>query len=76
MRPVAATKSELVDLSNHAWKRLRNRIEGLTDPEYLWEPVPGCWTIRQRADGVWRADWPLPPPDPAPFKKGYKDGEN
>jgi len=64
---MTATKSELVDLSNFAWERLRGRIEGLTDEEYLWEPVAGCWSIRRREDGVWRADWPLPAPDPAPF---------
>ncbi|HUF34126.1 MAG TPA: DinB family protein [Acidimicrobiales bacterium] len=60
-------KSDLVDLSDFAWTRLRKRLEGLTDEEYLWEPAPGCWTIRQRPDGRWRADWPLPSPEPAPF---------
>src|SRR2546429_5641890 len=64
---MTATKSELVDLSNFAWERLRGRIEGLTDEEYLWEPVAGCWSIRRREDGVWRAGWPLPPPPPAPL---------
>ncbi|WP_229715111.1 DinB family protein [Subtercola lobariae] len=23
----------------------------LTDAEYLWEPVDGCWSVRRRADG-------------------------
>jgi hypothetical protein len=23
-------------------------IEGLTDEEYFWQPVPGCWTISRR----------------------------
>jgi DinB superfamily/Ankyrin repeats (3 copies) len=59
-------KRELVDLSNHVWQRTRTRIDGLSDEEYLWEPAPGCWTIRQRDDGTWKADWPLPPPEPAP----------
>ncbi|WP_439944591.1 DinB family protein [Streptomyces sp. BBFR115] len=28
------------------------RIDGpLTDEEHLWEPVPGCWSVRRRADG-------------------------
>ncbi len=26
-------------------------VEPLTDEEYRWEPVPGCWSIRRRADG-------------------------
>jgi uncharacterized damage-inducible protein DinB len=60
-------KRELVDLSDWAWQRLRARVEGLDDDEYLWEPAPGCWTIRRRADGTWAADGTLPPPDPEPF---------
>jgi uncharacterized damage-inducible protein DinB len=58
---------ELADLSDEAWRRIRSRLEGLTDEEYFWEPAPGCWSIRQRADGSWYADWPLPRPDPEPF---------
>lgn len=23
----------------------------MTDEEYLWEPVPDCWSVRQRVDG-------------------------
>lgn len=23
----------------------------MTDAEYLWEPVPDCWSVRRRADG-------------------------
>jgi hypothetical protein len=44
------------------------RLDGLTDAEYLWEPVPGGLTVRAGADGTWRAD-ALPPvdPEPAPF---------
>src|SRR5437870_276500 len=26
-------------------------IAGMTDDEYLWEPVPNCWSIRPRAAG-------------------------
>ncbi|MEV6837809.1 DinB family protein [Streptomyces sp. NPDC051133] len=29
----------------------RTRVEPLGDDEYLWEPVPGCWSVRRRADG-------------------------
>ena len=60
-------KAELVDLSDQVWQRLRARVEGLTDEEYLWEPAPGCWTIRPRADGRWAEDSVLPGPDPEPF---------
>ena len=60
-------KQELVLLSDEVWERLWRRFEGLTEAEYLWEPAPGCWTIRPRADGTWRSDWPLPRPEPEPF---------
>ena len=32
------------------------RLEGLTDEEYFWEPVEGCWSLRRGADGRWRLD--------------------
>src|SRR6266536_4693433 len=44
---------------------LQPRLEGLTDEEYFWEPVPGCWSIRE-VDGTWRIDWAWPAPEPAP----------
>lgn len=41
--------------------RTVGRLRGLTDDEWLWEPVEGCWTVRDGvADGAW------PPPEPAP----------
>lgn len=46
----------------HLWPRLR----GLTDEEYFWEPVPGCWSIRPGPDGKHMIDWEWPTPDPAP----------
>jgi len=60
-------KRELVDLSDDVWRRLRARVDGLGDEEYFWEPASGCWSIRQRADGAWMADWPLPRPEIEPF---------
>lgn len=51
-----------------AYDLIRGRIEGLTDEEFWWEPVAGCWTVRQGADGRWSADYPEPPhPNPPPF---------
>lgn len=46
----------------HLWPRLH----GLTDEEYFWEPVPGCWSIRKQADDTWTIDWAWPPPEPPP----------
>ena len=51
---------------DRAWHQLRARLEGLTDVEYLWEPVPDCWSVRRQDDGTFMADW-APEPDPAPF---------
>jgi hypothetical protein len=59
-------KSDLLGLTAFAGQRLRDRLQGLTDEEYFWEPVPDCWTVRP-ADGVWRADEAVFPPEPAPF---------
>jgi uncharacterized damage-inducible protein DinB len=52
---------------DEVYGRLRGRLEGLSDEEYLWEPVPGCWTVRRDPTGVWVADYVEPDPDPAPF---------
>jgi uncharacterized damage-inducible protein DinB len=60
-------KQVLTDFSDMVWKRIRGSVDGLADDEYFWEPAPGCWSIRQRADGSWRTDWPLPRPEPEPF---------
>ncbi|HEY3009528.1 MAG TPA: DinB family protein [Micromonosporaceae bacterium] len=49
------------------WRmHLRPRLAGLTDEEYLWEPVAGCWTVRPGPDGVHGLDghWPEPAPPP------------
>jgi hypothetical protein len=45
--------------------RATARLDGLTDEEQLWEPVPGCWTVRPSGD-TYIADHASPPPDPAP----------
>ena len=36
-------------LDSHWQSHLRPRLDGITDDEYFWEPVPGCWSIRPRA---------------------------
>lgn len=33
------------------WRRqLRPRLQGCSDAEYFWEPVPSAWNVRRRAD--------------------------
>lgn len=60
-------KDDLVGLSDYCWQRTSTRLNGLGDEEYLWEPVAGCWTIRDKGDGIHHADGAWPPPDPPPF---------
>ncbi len=41
--------AELADqLGGHWHHQLRPRLAGLTDEEYLWEPVAGSWNVRPR----------------------------
>lgn len=41
--------SLLADQLHWHWRHhLRPHLDGLTDEEYLWEPVPGCWSVRPR----------------------------
>jgi hypothetical protein len=46
----------------HLWPRLG----GLTDEEYLWEPVPGCWSLRPARHGGFRLEGRRPEPSPPP----------
>jgi hypothetical protein len=55
----------VLDAIDHVWNRVRRRITGLSQAEYLWEPVPDCWTVRQVGDRV-VVDWSGEDPDPAP----------
>ncbi len=62
-----------VELLRTQWERscerLLARVEGLTDEEYRWEPVPGCWNVRPSTGSPsgWTVDYPDVHPDPPPF---------
>lgn len=56
---------------HHLWPR----FAGLTDEEYRWEPVQGCWNVRRRGEssapmavgsGAFTIDFAIPEPEPAP----------
>ena len=73
--PLDWTEQLLAQLDRHWQSQLRPRLRGLTDDEYLWEPVPGAWSIRPRAEartamaaggGELVADFEIPEPVPAP----------
>lgn len=57
----------LVEQLEFYWDvHLRPRLDGLTDDEYFWEPVDGCWSLRRGDDGRWRLDGELSAPTPPP----------
>lgn len=44
---------ELIDQLEFHWSNVwRPRLDALTDEQYLWEPVPGAWSVRPRAQAV------------------------
>ncbi|MFE9394015.1 DinB family protein [Streptomyces flavidovirens] len=58
-------RTEVLDQLDLYWDhQLMPRLAGLTDDEYLWEPVPDCWTIRTDGDGRAMFDWQDPVPEP------------
>ncbi|MEY9843782.1 hypothetical protein ABH940_000846 [Streptacidiphilus sp. BW17] len=69
MDVTAATAASLMATYDYVWERLTRRLERLTDDEYFWEPVDGCWSLREGEDGRWRLDGRGgggPAPEPAP----------
>ena len=57
--PVMTTALALFD---EARPIIVHNLDGLSDEEYLWELVPGCWSVRPRAEirspGCWgRGEW-------------------
>jgi hypothetical protein len=71
-RLVDALRTQL----EQAWRFSQLTLNGLSDDEYFWEPVAGCWSVRRRQDAatelVWgKGDWVVEnawqPPTPPPF---------
>jgi len=68
--------NELAEQLDWQWQNhLRPRLDGLTDDEYFWEPVSGCWNIRKReastaprtagsGEYVWEFAYPEPEEPP------------
>jgi hypothetical protein len=62
----AETWRALGDSLDFTWSQLSERLVGLADDEWLWEPTAGCWSVRAQPDGSVVADWADPDPVPAP----------
>ncbi len=68
---------QLLDQLDWHWSRqLRPRLDGLTDDEYFWEPVRGCWSVHRRGEstapiaagaGAFTIDFAMPAPQPPPL---------
>jgi hypothetical protein len=63
-------------LEFHWNHQVRPRLDGLTDEEYFWSPVPGAWSVRPRGSstapvqggsGDFTIDFGWPEPVPPPF---------
>ena len=70
MAGMDAFAGSLIMSFDYVWTRLTDRLNGLTDDEYFWEPVADCWSLRQAADGRWYLDGNGgggPAPTPAPI---------
>src|ERR1022692_1357253 len=68
--------NQLAEQLDWHWRvQPRPRLDGLTDDEYRWEPVPGAWNVRPRGTssapisvgaGEFTIDFAMPQPDPPP----------
>lgn len=45
-RPTTEVRDVILDSMDRMFGQLVDRLDGLTDEEYLWEPVPGMWSVR------------------------------
>ncbi|HVE92581.1 MAG TPA: DinB family protein [Actinomycetota bacterium] len=69
-------RGQVIEQLDFYWReQFRPRLEGMTDEEYVWEPVPGAWNLRPRSEartsmaaggGDLVLDWEWPEPDPPP----------
>jgi DinB family protein len=62
-----------VDVLRRQWRasgeRLEERLAGLSDAEFFWEPASPVWTVREHPAklGRWEIDYDWPPPEPPPL---------
>src|SRR6476620_8980889 len=58
-------QDELVQLTEYIAQRTLTRLQGITDEELFWQPVPGAWTVRRLRSGRRVLDnsyWPVGAP--------------
>jgi hypothetical protein len=50
---------------DRVWRRITARRAAMTQDEFVWQPVQGCWTVHDTDTGP-RVDGAADEPDPAP----------
>ncbi len=55
----------ITDSLDYVWARVRGRMDGLTDEEYLWEPARPAWSVKPVGGGRWEIEREGDP-EPAP----------
>lgn len=65
---MVVTGLDLAEQLDWHWSaQLRPRLDGLSDDEYLWQPVAGAWSVHPQPGGGYAPDWESPSPKPPPF---------
>ena len=62
----AVVQDEVVAFFDEWWRRFSQRLEGLRQAEFDWEPSPGAWSVRVTPDGP-QVERIEPDPDPPPI---------
>ncbi len=55
-RPTTDLRVAVLDVFDDVWSTMIARLTGIPTDEYLWEPAPGCWSVRAGTDGCPRVD--------------------
>lgn len=55
-RPTTEIRSVILGSMDRMFEQLIERLDGITDAEYLWEPTPGSWSVHTDPTGVVTVD--------------------
>lgn len=51
IRPTTEVRDVVLSSMDRMFDQLMQRVDGLTDGEYLWEPTPDVWSVRPATPG-------------------------
>jgi hypothetical protein len=55
-RPTTDVRDVILSSMDRMFEQLMERVDGLTDREYLWEPAPESWSVRSIEGGAAEVD--------------------